>query len=95
MRGYRTGTYYIFCSSLNGTMLRGLARLCPRSRLTDRLPRRMIIVGRPLQQHIVARIRVWRNLTGDGIWYNFEYTMRAAALHFGFSTVNTGYWDTG
>ena len=24
-----------------------------------------------------------------------EYTMPAAAVQFGFSTVNTGYWDTG
>ena len=24
-----------------------------------------------------------------------EYTMRAAAVHFGFSTVNTDYWNTG
>ena len=44
-------------------------------------------------KHIVARIRVLRDMTGDGIGYDFEYTMRAATLHF--STVNTGYWDTG
>ena len=55
----------------------------------------MIVVRRRFPQHIVARIRVWREMTGDGIGYDFEYTMRAAALHFGFSTVNTGYWDTG
>ena len=56
----------------------------------------MIIVSRKLQQHIVARISVWRNLTGDGIWYDFEYTMRAAAVPFGFSSmVNTGYLNCG
>ena len=58
-------------------------------------PVAMIVVRRRFQQHIVARIRVWWDMTGDGIGYDFEYTMRAAALHFGFSTVNTGYWDTG
>ena len=52
-------------------------------------PVAMIMVRRRFQQHIVAR--VWRDMTGDGIAYDFEYTMRAAALHFGFSTVNTGY----
>ena len=55
----------------------------------------MIVVRRQFQQHIVASIRVWRDMTGDCIAYDFEYTMRAAALHPGFSTVNTGYWDTG
>ena len=58
-------------------------------------PVAMIGVRRRFQQHIVARIRVWRDMTGDGIGYDFEYTMRAAALHFGFFTVNTGLWDTG
>ena len=53
----------------------------------------MVVVRRRFQQHVVARIRVWRDMTGDGIGYDFEYTMRAATLHF--STVNTGYWDTG
>ena len=92
----RSGIYPIFCGCLNGTAFQGLARLCPRSRLTDRLSRVMIIVSRKLQQHIVARISVWRNLTGDGIWYDFEYTMRAAAVPFGFSsTVNTGYLNCG
>ena len=54
-------------------------------------PVAMIVVRRRFQQHIVPRIRVWRDMTGDGIGY-FEYTMRAAALHF--STVNTDYCDT-
>ena len=58
-------------------------------------PVAMIVVWRQFQQHIVARIRVWRDMTGVGIGYDFEYTMRAAAVHFGFSTVNTGYWNTG
>ena len=58
-------------------------------------PVAMIVARRQFQQHIVARIRVWRDMTGDGIGYDCEYTMRAAALPFGFSTVNTGYWDTG
>ena len=51
----------------------------------------MIVVRRQSQQHIVARIRVWQDVTGDGIGYDFEYIMRAAAVHFGFSTVATGY----
>ena len=56
----------------------------------------MIVVGRQLQQHIAARIRVWPNLAGEGIWYDFEYTMRAAAVPFGLSsTANTGYLNTG
>ena len=55
----------------------------------------MIVVRRRFQQHMVARIRGRRDMTGDGVGYDFEYTMRAAALPFGFSTVNTGYWDTG
>ena len=55
----------------------------------------MIVVRRQFQQHIVARTRVWRNLTGDYIWYDFEYTVWVAAVPFGFSTVNTGYWNTG
>ena len=58
-------------------------------------PVAMIVVRRRFQQHIVAKIRVWRNMRGDGVGYDFEYTMRVATLHFGFSTVNTGYWDTG
>ena len=88
----RSGIYPIFCGCLNDTTFRGLARLCPHSRRTYRLPLfAMIVVRRQFQQHIVASIRVWRDMTGDGIAYDFEYTMRAAALHFGFSTVNTGY----
>ena len=55
----------------------------------------MIVVRRQFQQHLVAKIRVWRDMTGNGIGYDFEYTMRAAAVHFGFSTDNTGYWNTG
>ena len=55
----------------------------------------MIVVRRQFQQHIVTRIRVWRDMTCDGIGYDFEYTRRAAAMHLGFSTVNTGYWNTG
>ena len=55
----------------------------------------MIVIRRQFQQHIIARIGVWRDMTGDGIGYDFEYTMRAAAGRFGFSTVNTGYWNTG
>ena len=58
-------------------------------------PVAMNVVRRRFQHHIVARIRVWRDITDDGIGYDFEYTMRAAALHFGFSAVNTSYWDTG
>ena len=58
------------------------------------IPCLMIVVRRQFQQHIVARVRVWRDMTGDGIGYDFEYTMRAAAVHFGFSTVNKGYWNT-
>ena len=58
-------------------------------------PAAMVVVRRRFQQHVVARIRVWRDMTGDGIGYDFEYTMWAATLHFAFSTVNTGYWDTG
>ena len=58
-------------------------------------PVAMIVVRRRFQQHIVARIRVWRDMTGDGIGYDFEYTMRAADVNFGLSTVNTGYWNTG
>ena len=54
----------------------------------------MIVARRQFQQHIVARIRVWRDMTGDGIGYDFEYTMRAADVNFGLSTVNTGYWNT-
>ena len=54
----------------------------------------MIGVRRQFQQHIVARIRVRRDMTGDGIGYDFEYTMRVAVVHFGFPTVNTGYWNT-
>ena len=49
----------------------------------------MIVVRRQFQQHIVARVRVWRDMTGGGIGYDVEYTMRAAAAHFVFSTVNT------
>ena len=56
----------------------------------------MIVVRPQFQQNIVARIRVWRTLTGGGIWYDFEHTMRAAAVHFGFSsTVNTVFLDAG
>ena len=58
-------------------------------------PVAMIVVRRRFQQHIVARIRVWRDMASDGVGYDCEYTMRAAAVHFGFSTVNTGYWNTG
>ena len=58
-------------------------------------PVAIIVVWRQLQQHIVARIRGWRNMTGKGIEYDFEYTMRAAAMHFCLSTVNTGYLNTG
>ena len=58
-------------------------------------PVAMTLVRRQFQQHIVARIRGWPDMTGDGIGYDFEYTMRAAAGRFGFSTVNTGYWNTG
>ena len=58
-------------------------------------PVAMIVVRRQIQQHIVIRIRVWRDIPGDDIGYDFEYTMRAAAVHFGFSTINTGYWNTG
>ena len=39
-----------------------------------------IVVRRQFKQHIVARIRIWRNLTGDGIGYDFEYTMFLASL---------------
>ena len=46
-------------------------------------PVAMIVVRRRFQEHIVARTRVWRDMTGDRIGYNFEYTMRTAALHFG------------
>ena len=35
----RSGIYGTLCCCINGTMLRGLARLCPRSRLAYRLPR--------------------------------------------------------
>ena len=56
----------------------------------------MTVVGLPLHQLIVARIRDWRNLTGDDIWYEFDYTIPAATVPFGFSfTVNTGYVNTG
>ena len=58
------------------------------------IPVAMIVVRRQFQQHTVARIWVCRDMTGDGIGYDFEYTMRAAAVHFGFSTVNKGYWNT-
>ena len=54
-------------------------------------PVAIIVIRRRFQQHVVARIGVWRDMSGDGIGYDFEY-MRAAALHF--PTVNTGYWDT-
>ena len=57
-------------------------------------PAAIIVVRRRFQQHIVARIRVWREVTGDGIGYDVEYIMRVVALHFGFPTVNMGYWDT-
>ena len=33
-------------------------------------------------------------MTGDDIGYDFEYTRRAAAVQFGFSAANTGYWNT-
>ena len=85
----------ILCGCLNGTMFQGLARLCPRSRRTYRLPRCYNRGWRRFQQHIVARIGVWRDMSGDGIGYDFEYTVRAAVGHFGFSTVNMGYWNTG
>ena len=58
-------------------------------------PVAMIVVRRQFQQHNIARIRVWRDMTGNGIEYDFEYIVRAAAVHFGFSTVNTGYCNTG
>ena len=54
-------------------------------------PVAIIVVRRRFQQHIVARNGVWRDMSGDGIGYDFEYTMRAAASHFVFSMVNTGY----
>ena len=38
-------------------------------------PVTMIVVRRQLQQYIVARIRVWRYMTGDGIGYDFEHTI--------------------
>ena len=58
-------------------------------------PVAMIVVRRQFQQNIVALIGVWRDMTGDGVGYDFEYTMQAATVNFYFSTVNTGYWNTG
>ena len=55
----------------------------------------MVVVRRQFQQHIVARIRIWWDMTGDGIGYEFEYTRRAAGMQFGFSMANTSYWNTG
>ena len=62
-------------------MFRGLARLCLRSRLTYRFRR---CYERGSTTHIVARIRVWLEVTCDGIGYYFERIVRVAALHFGF-----------
>ena len=55
----------------------------------------MIVVRRQSQQDIVAKTRGWRDMTDDGIGYDFEHTRRAVAVQFGFSTANTGYWNTG
>ena len=41
----------------------------------------MIVVRRQFQQNIVALIGVWRDMTGDGVGYDFEYTMQAATVN--------------
>ena len=58
-------------------------------------PIAMTVVRRRFHQHIVARTIIWRDMTGDGIAYDFEYALRTAAVYSDVSMVNAGDRNTG